>query len=304
MKLKKILFLILASISIYKITVSNPKYSITRIISLMAGVVSNITIPSRFRETFFWILIKKYGMIREDMTLPLKDYTTLQEFFTREVKKRNILYSPEKLLAPCDAKVLSFSEVTNDDVFLIKGVNYSLCEFYSGKKKCVYNQEEIQKLKKNPNNKLLSIVFYLSPGDYHRYHAPFDFSISKSIYIPGSLYGVDETTLAYITGVYENNERVILEGSSHLGNTKIGIVGALNVGSIVLNFNKQLQTNSFAADFKIHETNYSDLEKKAGDELGYFRLGSTIVLLTEVTQDFKLNLEFGKKVRYGDVIGA
>jgi len=56
----------------------------------------------------------------------------MQEFFTRKVKKRPIKYNLNKVLSPCDAKVLSISEITEDKTFLIKGRNYSLGEFYTG----------------------------------------------------------------------------------------------------------------------------------------------------------------------------
>lgn len=33
-------------------------------------------------------------------------------------------------------------------------------------------------MKVDKNNKLISIIFYLSPGDYHRFHMPFDGDIN------------------------------------------------------------------------------------------------------------------------------
>lgn len=303
MKLKKILFLFFASISIYKITISNPKYSLTRIISFTAGILSKIPIPKTFRKTFFWILIKKYGMIEQDMLDSLENFKTLQDFFTRKVKKRDIThYTKKNILVPTDSKILSISKIITDEVLLIKGVNYSLCEFYTGKKGCKYNKKDIEKMKKNKKNDFYSIIFYLSPGDYHRYHSPFDFQVKKSIYIPGSLYGVDEITLAYITKVYENNERVILEGESPLGSCKLGIVGALNVGSILLTFDKNLRTNTPGVDFKIKYENY-DVFLEAGEEMGMFKLGSTVVMLLEVEKGFEFVVEEGMKVRYGDLLG-
>ena len=42
-------------------------------------------------------------------------------------------------------------------------------------------------MKKKTENKLIQIVFYLNPGDYHRYHAPTDFLAKKRLHIEGML---------------------------------------------------------------------------------------------------------------------
>lgn len=303
MKLKKILFLFITSISIYKITVSNPKYSLTRIISFTTGVFSQITIPKNIRKPLFWLMIKKYGMIEKDMLEPLENYKTVQQFFTRAVKPRNLShYTRSTLLSPADSKILSISQITSDKTLLIKNVTYSLCEFYTGKKNCIFTPSEITALKKHPKNSLHSIIFYLSPGDYHRFHSPLDYHVKKSRYIPGSLLGVDELSLAYLTKVYENNERVVLEGYGPLGTCFVGIVGALNVGSILLDFDQGFRSNEFGLDFKIRESVY-DLGLDAGQQMGMFRLGSTVVLLVETPPGFEFFVKEGDHVRYGDLVG-
>ena len=45
--------------------------------------------------------------------------------------------------------------------------------------------------------------------------------------------------------MYENNERVTLIGKSPFGRVMMSIVGALNVGSINLEFDSELRTNVF-----------------------------------------------------------
>lgn len=72
----------------------------------------------------------------------------------------------------------------------------------------------------------MSIIFYLSPGDYHRFHSPFDFDIEESIYIPGTLKRVDKKTITRMFKVYENNERITLIGKSPFGRVMMSIVGA------------------------------------------------------------------------------
>lgn len=62
----------------------------------------------------------------------------------------------------------------------------------------------------------------------------------------------------------------------------MAIVGAYNVGSIKLNFDDNIQTNVFK-DKEIKIKNYRNKNSlKAGDELGMFKLGSSIVMLLEV----------------------
>ena len=58
------------------------------------------------------------------------------------------------------------------------------------------------------------------------------------------------------------------------------MVGALNVGRIVVRPGKSF---------------------KKGDELGYFNLGSTIVMLIE-GKDLEWKIHEGQKVRFGDII--
>ena len=48
----------------------------------------------------------------------------------------------------------------------------------------------------------------------------------------------------------------------------------------------------------------TQIELKRGEEVGKFNMGSTIVLITEVSQNFKFNIEAGQKVRMGSVVGT
>ncbi len=68
---------------------------------------------------------------------------------------------------------------------------------------------------------------------------------------------------------------------------KLGLVGALNVGSIQLSYpeGKNMTSNKFLGKHQnIHE--HVDVQKKAGEELGMFRMGSTIVMMVEVNKNF------------------
>lgn len=57
-------------------------------------------------------------------------------------------------------------------------------------------------MKVNPKNKLFQIIFYLAPGDYHRFHCPTDYFVSLRKKIDGILLSVSEKTLIKKKKVY------------------------------------------------------------------------------------------------------
>lgn len=79
-------------------------------------------------------------------------------------------------------------------------------------------------------------MFYLAPGDYHWFHSPADIIISKITHIPGVLKKVDPMSVEKFKNIYNKNEWVVLEGNTKFGKIWMTMIGALNVGSIRLNF--------------------------------------------------------------------
>lgn len=47
-----------------------------------------------------------------------------------------------------------------------------------------------------------SCIFYLAPGDYHRYHCPVDFIAHSRLHIPGKLAPVKESSLKNVCNIY------------------------------------------------------------------------------------------------------
>ena len=91
--------------------------------------------------------------------------------------------------------------------------------------------------KKSQKNKIYQVIFYLIPGDYHRFHSPTDFHIKKRLHLVGYLYPVKESYVETHDAVFESNERIAVFGESpKFGFISMVFVGALNVGSISLNF--------------------------------------------------------------------
>ena len=147
-------------------------------------------IPTFARATLYGLFAKSYNVKTEDMVHDFAHYPRFVDFFTREVKPREILDNPNELVSPADSVLLNFSEIEGNDVLLVKGINYKLGEFLTGEKDQVMDKDALNQVKKNPENKLYSAIFYLSPGDYHRYHSAVTFDVSRRSHIVGHLWPV------------------------------------------------------------------------------------------------------------------
>jgi phosphatidylserine decarboxylase len=96
---------------------------------------------------------------------------------------------------------------------------------------------------KERGNKLMYMVIYLAPSDYHRFHSPAVFQSFYRRHIVGYLDPVKPAYVNRHRDVFKNNERANLFGEWIHGFFLISFVGALNVGSIKVNFDKSLKTN-------------------------------------------------------------
>ncbi|MBS6151968.1 MAG: phosphatidylserine decarboxylase [Campylobacter gracilis] len=142
---------------------------------------------------------------------------------------------------------------------------------------------------------------YLSPRDYHHYHAPCDLSVLQALYIPADLYSVAKKFLLKIPNLYAKNERVILKCKMRNGGILwMVFVGALNVGKMRFDFDARIQTNACASRSEaLYE--YENLNFKKGDHLGNFELGSTIVLVAQ-SEFLKFETPTDTSVKFGQKI--
>ena len=145
------------------------------------------------------------------------------------------------------------------------------------------------------------VNIYLSPRDYHHYHAPCDLSVLQALYIPADLYSVAKKFLLKIPNLYAKNERVILKCKMPSGGILwMVFVGALNVGKMRFDFDTRIQTNACASrEGALYE--YENLSFKKGDHLGNFELGSTIVLVAQ-SEFLKFKTPADTSVKFGQKI--
>ena len=97
-------------------------------------------------------------------------FNSFNEFFTRKVKNRPFDENSNVLCCPADSKILNISEIKGDENILVKDITYSLGEFFTGISGYKIENEVFESLKKTEDkkSKIYQVIFYLSPGDYHR----------------------------------------------------------------------------------------------------------------------------------------
>jgi phosphatidylserine decarboxylase len=192
----------------------------------------------------------------------------------------------------------------------------------------------------SPDNKtsLYYAVIYLAPGDYHRFHSPTNWVVERRRHFAGELYSVSPYLQRTLPGLFTLNERVVLLGRWRWGFFSYIPVGATNVGSIKINFDRELRTNSLTTDtaadraaedaaargepylgfaeatYQAASTVLGGHALRRGEEMGGFQLGSTIVLVFEAPVGersesggkkvgWNWTVEKGQTVKMGQALG-
>lgn len=146
------------------------------------------------------------------------------------------------------------------------------------------------------------VTFYLAPKDYHRIHFPIDGVVTSATYIPGELWPVNVYAVAHVADLFAVNERIVITVDCAGGGTvAVVLVGATMVGMTRLLFD-DLHTN--ARRREVQRRSYSPpIAVKAGDPLGHFEFGSTVIAVCSPAAGAFAGIEVGGTVRVGEKVG-
>ncbi len=262
---------------------------ITNLISQYFGKFAKKEFPSFIQKFINASYVKLMGLNMSEFK-NARYYKSLNDLFTRElIIKREIDLTEDVIISPTDSLITQCGQIKNDIALQIKGMEYSVEELLTYY--CTSNFEKVK------NGSFMN--FYLSPKDYHRYHAPCNFKLLKLIHVPGKLYPVNLKYLNKEFELFVQNERVILECESNGKIFFMVFVGALNVGQMVFEFEDRVETNIDAKEMKVYT--YENIEITKGECLGYFKMGSTVVMLWEESM-VELEDLLDKNVKYGQKI--
>jgi phosphatidylserine decarboxylase len=219
----------------------------------------------------------------------LHDYPSIGHFFIRDLRE-GLRPIEGAFVSPVDGTLRGFGPVTNGRLEQVKGKTYTLQGFLADEGNASRYENGVY------------FNLYLSPQDYHHVHSPAGGTIARSVHIPGKLWPVNDWSLANVDDLFSINERVVTYIDCSLGRVAVVMVGATNVGKISVAY------DSFISNVTGTKTpvarDYSPPKPiAAGDRLGTFHMGSSVVVLVEAGRiDVDRIAVTPGKVRYGQAL--
>jgi len=243
-----------------------PKHAISRLLGKLAAAEAG-WLTTKLISLF----INAYQInMNEAKYKNADDFKTFNDFFTRELEEgaRPINSDNNSLCYPVDGAISQQGDIVDGQLIQAKGFNYSLTSLLGGDTKTA---EPFQ------GGKFSCI--YLAPKDYHRIHMPMAATLREMIYIPGELFSVNPLTANNVPNLFARNERVVTIFDTEHGPMSMVLVGATVVASIETTWAGTITppTGKDIFRWQYPAEGNSAIRFEKGDEMGRFKLGSTVV---------------------------
>jgi phosphatidylserine decarboxylase len=252
--------------------------------------VANLPVPWPLRPFVYRAFARIFGADLDEVEQPLSSYGSINAFFTRQLKPGLRPVAPNALVSPVDGTVGAYGPVAGDVLVQAKGRTYSLAALLG---------DEVLAGAMDGGT---FATLYLAPKDYHRIHVPLDGDVVAATYIPGELWPVNVHAVAHVADLFAVNERIVVTIRGRAGGTMaVVLVGATMVGTTRVAFD-DLHTN--ARRRIVQRRGYApSIPMRAGDLLGHFVFGSTVIVVCSRYAGAIDPLAEGETVRMGQRLG-
>ncbi|WP_374708155.1 archaetidylserine decarboxylase [Salinicola avicenniae] len=262
-----------------------PQHAISRLI----GKVAESRVPW-VKDLFIQRFIQSYGVNMDEALQPdPAAYACFNDFFTRALKP-DARPIGEQLVSPADGVLSRYGRIEHGTLIQAKGQTYSLHTLLGG-----------DTARAAPFRQGSFATVYLSPKDYHRVHMPVTGTLREMTYVPGRLFSVNSATANHVPGLFARNERLVCLFDTEHGPLAMVLVGAMIVAAIetvwagqITPLSGQVQTTRFDERVVIEK----------GQEMGRFKLGSTVVMCFGRETAFGNFDPEGSPIRMGQTLGA
>lgn len=215
-------------------------------LSRACGWLASSPLPRSLRPGFYAWFARRYGASLEEIDGALDSFRSLQQFFRRPLRDGARPVAASALVWPCDGRIVTCGPVVGGRIAQVKGNDYALADLLA----C----DELARALDGGSQ----ATIYLAPGDYHRVHAPFAAAIEAVTAVRGTLFPVNPPAVRCIDNLFVRNSRHVFRCRLRSGTpAAVVMVGAYNVGGTVVTRDGG--------------------EVQAGEEIGQFGFGSTVV---------------------------
>ncbi|MBA2657294.1 MAG: phosphatidylserine decarboxylase [Tatlockia sp.] len=267
-----------------------PKQGLTH----FAGFMARIKTPV-IKNWLIQDFIKRYNVnMNEAREENPENYACFNDFFIRHLKSECRPLAEADILSPVDGSISELGLIEEGKILQAKGRYYTVNELLASN----------ANLSTKFNHGRFATV-YLAPKDYHRVHMPIDGQLKEMIYVPGRLFSVQPTTARVLPQLFARNERLVCFFETQLGLMAMVLVGATIVGAIGTRWQGDIKRSRQRQQLNLASISEEQAFVKKGEEMGYFKLGSTVVLLFADGEKFhwQENLKAGSSIRYGQALG-
>lgn len=262
----------------------------TNLISYVTGYVSRLRFPFFIQSWLNRIFVNVFGINMQEAAAPLSEFSSIEDVFVRKLKvgARPIASS---VVSPADGFLARSAAIERGCMLQAKGIDYSVGE--------LVGRGEMSAVEA-----AWFTTIYLAPHNYHRVHSPMSGVLQLARYIPGQLWPVNKPFVRNMPKLFSRNERLVFEIAVDGGGMLYAVmVGALNVGRVQMTARPEFVSNSLSRQIPFCSSPTEMAIKmsiKAGDELGTFMLGSTVVLVFD--QALKSRFRFVQKSENSPIV--
>jgi phosphatidylserine decarboxylase len=235
-------------------------------LSTVVGMATRAPVPARVHQAAMRLFAARYKVALDEAEGTLADYPTFGEFFTRKLKPgaRTIDPGASVIASPVDAKVSQAGQIERGQCLQAKGISFPVDKLLGDARRALEFEGGS------------FATLYLSPRDYHRFHAPLACEVTGYTYMPGEFWPVNEASVRTKDALFSVNERLVTWLDTKAGKLAYVAVGATCVARIHAAYDAVV-THTGGGPKTVSYERPMRLEK--GDEVGMFEMGSTVILL-------------------------